>query len=117
MAQHVRRHTCACVVFYLPGTCPRNKQAARQDAQPTSGNQLTPELPSRLPSPAEEHGLEDIQTRDWSEEVSPFWGAVIATALTSQGLAGLLKAGWTTIKVRRGCRSAEQRRSTFAESG
>lgn len=46
----------------------------------------------------EEHGLEDIQTRDWSEEVSPFWGAVIATALTSQGLAGLLKAGWTTIK-------------------
>ncbi|KAG2454116.1 hypothetical protein HYH02_001154 [Chlamydomonas schloesseri] len=46
----------------------------------------------------EAQGLTDIQTRDWSEEVSPFWGAVIATALTSEGLAGLAKAGWTTIK-------------------
>ncbi|GFR45179.1 hypothetical protein Agub_g6567 [Astrephomene gubernaculifera] len=46
----------------------------------------------------EENGLVDIQTRDWSEEVSPFWGAVIATALTGEGLAGLARAGWTTIK-------------------
>ncbi|KXZ50245.1 hypothetical protein GPECTOR_17g883 [Gonium pectorale] len=46
----------------------------------------------------EEQGLADIRTRDWSEEVSPFWGAVIATALSGEGLAGLLRAGWTTIK-------------------
>ncbi|GIL89554.1 hypothetical protein Vretimale_1889 [Volvox reticuliferus] len=46
----------------------------------------------------EDNGLVDIQTRDWSEEVSPFWGAVIATALTSEGVVGLLRAGWTTIK-------------------
>lgn len=48
----------------------------------------------------------DIRTGDWSKEVSPFWAAVIKTALTGQGIAGLLKAGWTTIKVRgrgRGC--------------
>jgi tocopherol O-methyltransferase len=41
----------------------------------------------------------DIVTRDWSEEVAPFGGAVIQTALTGQGISGLLKAGWTTIKV------------------
>lgn len=46
----------------------------------------------------EKEGLSDIVTRDWSEEVSPFWGAVIQTALTGAGLQGLLKAGWTTIK-------------------
>ncbi len=49
---------------------------------------------------SEEQGLVDIKTADWSEEVAPFWGAVIKTALTGQGLAGLFKAGWTTIKVR-----------------
>ncbi|PNH08447.1 Tocopherol O-methyltransferase, chloroplastic, partial [Tetrabaena socialis] len=49
-------------------------------------------------SPKQAEGLTDIRTRDWSEEVSPFWGAVIATALTGQGLAGLARAGWTTIK-------------------
>jgi hypothetical protein len=41
---------------------------------------------------------QDIKTADWSEEVAPFWGAVIQSALTGQGLSGLLKAGWTTIK-------------------
>lgn len=46
--------------------------------------------------------MSDIRTVDWSAEVAPFWGAVIQTALTGQGLAGLLRAGWTTIKVR-GC--------------
>lgn len=45
-----------------------------------------------------EFGLEDIRTGDWSEEVAPFWGAVIGTALTPEGISGLLKAGWTTIK-------------------
>ena len=30
--------------------------------------------------------------------MSPFWGAVIQTALSGAGLKGLLKAGWSTIK-------------------
>lgn len=45
-----------------------------------------------------EAGLRDIKYADWSEEVSPFWGAVIQMALTSGGIMGLLQAGWTTIK-------------------
>ena len=44
-------------------------------------------------------GLTDIVMDDWSEEVAPFWGAVIRSALTGQGWAGLMRAGWTTIKV------------------
>lgn len=51
---------------------------------------------------AEAEGLSGIATRDWSEEVAPFWRAVIQTALSGAGLAGLLQAGWTTIKVRCG---------------
>ena len=43
--------------------------------------------------------MQDIRTDDWSEAVSPFWGAVIKSALSTQGFAGLFKAGWTTIKV------------------
>ena len=46
----------------------------------------------------QKEGLGEIVTRDWSEEVSPFWGAVITTALSGAGLSGLLKAGWSTIK-------------------
>lgn len=42
---------------------------------------------------------QDIRIDDWSEAVSPFWGAVIKSALSTQGFAGLFKAGWTTIKV------------------
>lgn len=45
-----------------------------------------------------EQGLTDIKTADWSEEVAPFWGEVIKSAFTAEGIAGLLKAGWTTIK-------------------
>jgi hypothetical protein len=36
---------------------------------------------------------------DWSQEVAPFWGAVIKSALSTEGFSGLFKAGWTTIKV------------------
>jgi tocopherol O-methyltransferase len=39
-----------------------------------------------------------VRTADWSDEVAPFWGAVIQSAFTTQGLMGLFKAGWTTIK-------------------
>ena len=47
----------------------------------------------------EENGLQGVKTADWSEEVAPFWGAVIKSALTTQGFMGLFKAGLTTIKV------------------
>lgn len=50
--------------------------------------------PGSLPSPT----LADIKTTDWSEEVAPFWGEVIKTAFTTEGITGLLRAGWTTIK-------------------
>jgi tocopherol O-methyltransferase len=30
--------------------------------------------------------------------VAPFWGAVIQSALTFEGVVGLLSAGWGTIK-------------------
>lgn len=46
------------------------------------------------------HPRADVKTADWSVEVQPFWGQVIKSALTTQGVTGLLKAGWTTIKVR-----------------
>ena len=45
-----------------------------------------------------------IKTADWSEEVAPFWGAVIRSALSAEGFSGLFKAGWTTIKA---CSSRE----------
>ena len=41
-----------------------------------------------------------IKIADWSEEVAPFWGAVIRSALSAEGFSGLFKAGWTTIKAR-----------------
>ncbi|GJM86545.1 hypothetical protein PR202_ga02414 [Eleusine coracana subsp. coracana] len=40
----------------------------------------------------------DIKTADWSENVAPFWPAVIKSALTWKGLTSLLKAGWKTIR-------------------
>ena len=44
--------------------------------------------------------VQDIKVADWSQEVAPFWGAVIKSALSTQGFSGLFKAGWTTIKVK-----------------
>ena len=44
-------------------------------------------------------GLQGVRTADWSEEVAPFWSAVIRSALSAQGLRGLLGAGWSTLKV------------------
>ena len=46
----------------------------------------------------EEAGLEDIRVADWSAEVSPFWGAVIRSALSVEGVMGLLRTGWSTIQ-------------------
>ncbi len=52
---------------------------------------------------------QDIKTDDWSEAVSPFWQAVIQSALSVKGIGGLLKAGWTTIKVHVLCYHASKR--------
>ena len=46
----------------------------------------------------EKEGLQDIRVADWSAEVSPFWGAVIRSALSLEGVMGLLKTGWSTIQ-------------------
>ena len=46
--------------------------------------------------------VQDIKSADWSQEVAPFWGAVIKSALSTEGFSGLFRAGWTTIKVH-GC--------------
>ena len=43
-------------------------------------------------------GMEDVRTTDWSDEVSWFWLAVIGTALTPQGLTGVLRAGPKTLQ-------------------
>jgi tocopherol O-methyltransferase len=43
-------------------------------------------------------GLSGVKTADWSEEVSPFWGEVIKSALTWRGVAGLLRSGAATIR-------------------
>lgn len=76
----------------------------------------SPQPPSGF---SEAAGLVDVRTADWSAEVAPFWRAVIATALTGQGLSGLLRAGWTTIKVRVVCvgERASERRATVETGG
>ena len=45
-----------------------------------------------------DEGLVDVRTADWSEQVSPFWRAVIRTALTWRGFVGLLRAGPATVR-------------------
>ncbi|KAD7479893.1 hypothetical protein R6Q59_008725 [Mikania micrantha] len=42
--------------------------------------------------------LEDIKAADWSDNVAPFWPAVIRSALTWDGLTSLLRSGWKTIR-------------------
>ena len=46
----------------------------------------------------EKNGLGDVRTVDWSNEVAPFWGEVIKSAVSVRGVVGLLRSGWTTIK-------------------
>ncbi|KAJ4799986.1 Gamma-tocopherol methyltransferase [Rhynchospora pubera] len=42
--------------------------------------------------------LENIKTADWSDNVAPFWPAVIRSAFTWQGFTSLLRSGWKTIR-------------------
>ena len=43
-------------------------------------------------------GFEQIQTDDWTVAVSPFWKAVIQSAMSLSSFAGLLRAGWPAIR-------------------
>ncbi|XP_075076583.1 gamma-tocopherol methyltransferase, chloroplastic-like [Nicotiana tabacum] len=43
--------------------------------------------------------LRDIKATDWSENVAPFWPAVIKSALTWRGFTSILRSGWKTIKA------------------
>lgn len=65
-----------CDAYYLPAWC----------------------SPSDYVTLAKDLGLEDIKNEDWSKYVTPFWPAVMKSALSVQGLLGLAKSGWTTVK-------------------
>jgi tocopherol O-methyltransferase len=47
---------------------------------------------------ANECGLENITTADWSTAVAPFWDQVIDSAITPSAIVGVLKAGWKTVQ-------------------
>nr|TKW41109.1 hypothetical protein SEVIR_1G292300v2 [Setaria viridis] len=65
-----------CDAYYLPDWC----------------------SPSDYVSIAKSLSLEGIKTADWSENVAPFWPAVIKSALTWKGITSLLTSGWKTIR-------------------
>ncbi|VFQ73687.1 unnamed protein product [Cuscuta campestris] len=44
------------------------------------------------------YSLRDIKVADWSENVAPFWPAVIKSALSWKGITSLLRSGWKTIR-------------------
>ncbi len=48
---------------------------------------------------AQNIGLQDIRTADWSTAVAPFWDVVIDSALTPSAIFGLLTSGWSTIQA------------------
>jgi tocopherol O-methyltransferase len=60
---------------------------------------LPPMVPlNELERMAGQAGFQQIQTDDWSDAVSPFWGAVIRSALSMRSITGLIRSGWPTIK-------------------
>lgn len=66
-----------CKAFYLPAWC------------------STADYVKLLQS----NSLQDIKAEDWSENVAPFWPAVIKSALTWKGFTSVLRSGWKTIKA------------------
>ncbi|XP_027774570.1 probable tocopherol O-methyltransferase, chloroplastic isoform X1 [Solanum pennellii] len=66
-----------CKAFYLPAWC------------------STADYVNLLQS----NSLQDIKAEDWSENVAPFWPAVIKSALTWKGFTSVLRSGWKTIKA------------------
>lgn len=65
-----------CDAYYLPQWCSVDDYVSLFDTQ----------------------GMENIRIADWSKEVAPFWGQVIKSALSIQGMVGLLKSGWKTLR-------------------
>lgn len=53
---------------------------------------------SELKQLAKDAQFTELSTDDWSNQVAPFWQAVIQSALQLKSLKGLLKAGWPTIR-------------------
>lgn len=47
---------------------------------------------------AQQLGLQNIRTADWSDAVAPFWDKVIESALNPTAILGVLMSGWTTIQ-------------------
>ncbi|MEM1269475.1 MAG: methyltransferase domain-containing protein [Bacteroidota bacterium] len=47
---------------------------------------------------AENAGLDEIKTADWSEAIAPFWWAVFRSALSPKSVAGLIRSGPGTLK-------------------
>ncbi|NIV11272.1 MAG: methyltransferase domain-containing protein [Aliifodinibius sp.] len=47
---------------------------------------------------AEQAGFTSVICDDWSTAVSPFWPAVVRSALRWQSIIGLIRAGWPTIR-------------------
>jgi len=41
-------------------------------------------------------GIQDVRIDDWTEDVAPFWAAVLQSAFTAKGLRGLMSVGPTT---------------------
>lgn len=48
---------------------------------------------------AQNVGLQELRTADWSRAVAPFWDVVIDSAFTPSAIFGLLTSGWTTIQA------------------
>jgi tocopherol O-methyltransferase len=48
---------------------------------------------------AQQLGLHQLRTADWSKAVAPFWDVVIDSALNVDAIVGLLFSGWTTIQA------------------
>ncbi len=48
---------------------------------------------------ANQVGLQNIRTADWSKAVAPFWDVVIDSAFTPSAIWGLLLSGWSTIQA------------------
>lgn len=43
-------------------------------------------------------GFTEVKSEDWSDNVAPFWKAVIQSVFQWRSITGLMDAGWSTIK-------------------
>lgn len=43
-------------------------------------------------------GFQSVKTADWTAAVAPFWPAVVRSAVRWRSVAGLLRAGWPTVR-------------------